>query len=474
MDKKSLSEQDISSKFIGPAIKKAGWDLIHQVREQYRINKGRIDVRGKFTKRDKAKIADYILFHKPNLPIAVIEAKKNTEPKGSGMQQALEYAEIMDIHFVYTSNGDEFIEHDRTGNSPSMETEISLDSFPSPAQLWERYKAFKGITEEEEKMIVQDYYREDENKTPRYYQENAINRTIEAISKNQNRLLLVMATGTGKTFVAFQVIWRLWKAKKKKRILFLADRDSLLKQTKNNDFKPFGSFMTRIQNRKVTKSYEVYLALYQALTGPEEHQKIYKEFSPDFFDLIVVDECHRGSAADDSEWREILEYFSSATQLGLTATPKETKYISNINYFGEPVYTYSLKQGILDGFLAPYKVIRLMTNRDDGWRPPEGKTDKFGELVPDRIYNLSDFDRELVIEERTREVARYITEFLTRTDRFDKTIVGKETGKKAPKILTFGTGKNLLPTFQRTVPGFLKKLLIFPFFNATMNLKIPE
>jgi len=423
MDKKQLSEQDIRSKFILPAILKSGWDLMRQVREEEAITVGQIMVRGKTYTRKKNKKADYILYYKPNIPIAVIEAKSNIHPVGTGMQQALEYAEMMDVPFVYTSNGDGFLEHDCTVSSGPIEKELSLDAFPSPDLLWKRYKIYKGIPDSAEKIVTQDYYGEDENKKPHYYQMTAINRTIEAIAKGQKRILLVMATGTGKTFVAFQVIWRLWKARKMKRVLFLADRDNLISQTMTNDFKPFGDKMKRIENRSANKAFEVYLALYQAITGPEERQKTYKQFKPDFFDLIVVDECHRGSAAEDSQWREILEYFSNATQIGLTATPKETKYVSNISYFGEPVFLYSLKQGILDGFLAPYKVIRVVMDKDDGWRPPLGKKDKDGELVPDRIYNLTDYDRELVIDERTETVARRITEFLKSTGRFDKTIV---------------------------------------------------
>ena len=356
MKKKQLSEQDIRTKFITPAIvETAGWDKMRQLREEVYFTDGRIWVRGNLTKRGKAKKADYILYHKPGMPLAIVEAKDNNHSVGAGMQQALEYARIFDVPFVYSSNGDAFLEHDRTKTEGTVEREIAIDKFPTPADLWERYKTHKGIDTSNEQIITQDYYREDIDKTPRYYQLIAINRTVEAISKEQNRILLVMATGTGKTFTAFQIIWRLWKGGKKKRILFLADRIILVDQTKTNDFKPFADNMTKITGRKVDKSYQIYLALYQALTGPEEYQKIFRKFSPDFFDLIVVDECHRGSAADDAAWREILEYFGAATQIGMTATPKETKYVSNINYFGKPVYTYSLKQGISDGFLAPYK-----------------------------------------------------------------------------------------------------------------------
>ncbi len=424
MDKKKLTEQDIRTKFITPAIvETAGWDKMKQLREEVYFTDGRIWVRGNLTSRGKAKKADYILYYKPNIPLAIVEAKDNKHPVGGGMQQAIEYAEILDVPFVYSSNGDGFLEHDRTVSEGVIEKELPLDSFPTVEQLWQRYKIYKGISEKEEKVVTQDYYLEDAIKTPRYYQLIAINRSIEAIAKGQNRILLVMATGTGKTFTAFQIIWRLWKAAKKKRILFLADRNILVDQTKTNDFKPFGDMMTKIVNRTANKAFEVYLALYQAMTGPEEHQKIFKQFSPDFFDLIVVDECHRGSAAEDSAWREILDYFSSATQIGMTATPKETEYVSNITYFGDPLYTYSLRQGIQDGFLAPYKVIRITMDKDDGWRPPVGKIDKYGEVVPDRVYNLTDFDREMVIDERTMTVARRITELLKKTDRYSKTIV---------------------------------------------------
>jgi type I restriction enzyme, R subunit len=424
MDKKKLTEQDIRTKFITPAIvETAGWDKMKQLREEVYFTDGRIWVRGNLTSRGKAKKADYILYYKPNIPLAIVEAKDNKHPVGGGMQQAIEYAEILDVPFVYSSNGDGFLEHDRTVSEGVIEKELPLDSFPTVEQLWQRYKIYKGISEKEEKVVTQDYYLEDANKMPRYYQLVAINRTIEAIAKGQNRILLVMATGTGKTFTAFQIIWRLWKAGKKKRILFLADRNILVDQTKTNDFKPFGDMMTKIVNRTANKAFQVYLALYQAMTGQEEHQKIFKQFSPDFFDLIVVDECHRGSAAEDSAWREILDYFSSATQIGMTATPKETEYVSNITYFGEAIYTYSLRQGIQDGFLAPYKVIRITMDKDDGWRPSVGKTDKNGEVVPDRVYNLSDYDREMIIEERTMTVARRITELLKKTDRYSKTIV---------------------------------------------------
>ena len=424
INKKELSERDICTKYITPAISQAGWDLHTQIREEVTFTKGRVIVKGQSVSRGKPKRADYILYYKQNIPIAVIEAKKNTYGVGEGMQQALGYAETLDIPFVYSSNGDAFLEHDRSGTSGQVEREIALHDFPSPEQLWKNYCVWKGIDGIEEESIIQEYYTDSSGKAPRYYQQIAINRTVEAISKGQDRLLLVMATGTGKTFTAFQIIWRLWKSRTKKRILFLADRNILVDQTRTNDFKPFGNAMTKIKKRQADKSYEIYLSLYQAVTGTEEEKNIYKQFSPDFFDLIVVDECHRGSADEDSAWHEILEYFSSATHIGMTATPKETKYVSNIHYFGEAVYTYSLKQGIEDGFLAPYKVIRIDLDKDlTGWRPERYKMDKYGHSIEDRIYNQKDFDRSLVLEQRTKVVANKISEYLKATNRFDKTIV---------------------------------------------------
>ena len=424
MDKRSLSERDICTKFITPALRGAGWDEISQLREEVSFTKGRIIVRGKLVTRGKAKRADYILYFKPNIPIAVIEAKDNSHSVGDGMQKALDYAETLNIPFVFSSNGDGFVFHDRTGGSTPREADLPLDAFPSPADLWGRYRAWKGLTPEAEEIVLQDYFEDGSGKTPRYYQANAINAAIEAIAKGQDRILLVMATGTGKTYTAFQIIWRLWKARRKKRILFLADRNVLVDQTMANDFRPFGGTMTKLSGN-IDPSYEVYLGLYQAITGPEERQKAYRRLSPAFFDLIVIDECHRGSAADDSAWREILEYFSSATQIGLTATPKETKYVSNIAYFGDPVFSYSLKQGIRDGFLAPYKVVKVHIDRDvEGYRPEKGQLDRDGEEVEDRIYNAKDFDRTLVIDGRTKLVAQKVTAFLKESgDRFQKAIV---------------------------------------------------
>lgn len=425
MNKKDLTERDICTKFINPAIQKAGWNMRTQVREEVSFTDGRIIVQGNLHTRGKRKRADYILYIKPNVPIAIIEAKDNKHNVGDGMQQALEYSEILHIPFVFTSNGDSFMFHDKTKNTGDIEKEISLDEFPSPEELWRKYLQEREIEDPEAMNIVeQDYHADDSGMTPRYYQQNAVNRTVEAVAKGQDRIILVMATGTGKTYTAFNIIWRLWKNGTKKRILFLADRNALLTQTKNGDFSPFGNdIMHIIKNRKIDKSYQIYFALYQGLTGTEESQNAYKEFSPDFFDLIVIDECHRGSASEASAWREVLDYFSNATQIGLTATPKETKDVSNMAYFGEPIYTYSLKQGVEDGFLAPYKVVRISMDVDDGWRPTSGLRDKYGNEIEDRIFNLKDYDRNLVIDGRTESVAKKITEYLKATDRYAKTIV---------------------------------------------------
>jgi len=384
-------------------------------------------VRGNMTARGQKKFADLVLYHKPNYPLACIEVKKQKFAVGKGMQQVLGYLEcqeLLDVPFAFSTNGKSFLFHDKTLSSGQLETEIALDQFPSPQDLWAKYKAFKGIAEDVGHGVDQDYYDDGSGKAPRYYQALAINKTVEAIAKGQNRILLVMATGTGKTYTAFQIIWRLWKSKTKKRILFLADRNILVDQTKQKDFSPFKDKMTKIQNRTVDKSYEVYLSLYQAATGSEEEKKIFKQFSPDFFDLIIIDECHRGSASEASAWREILDYFSAATHIGLTATPKETKDVSNIAYFGDPVYTYSLKQGITDGFLAPYKVIKFDLDKDlEGFTPEEGQRDKNGQEIEHRTYNQRDFDRTLVLEQRTKLVARKVTEYLKQTNPFDKTII---------------------------------------------------
>ena len=424
MEKRQLSERDICTKFITPAIEQAGWDIATQVREEFPLTRGRIIVRGKLHTRGQFKRADYVLFHKPNIPIAVIEAKDNSHSVADGMQQALGYAELLQVPFAFSSNGDGFLFHNKIAKDGVIERELDLHELPSSAMLWEWWAEHQGLTPQQRDLVTQDYYSDGSDKTPRYYQILAINKTTEAIAKEQKRILLVMATGTGKTYTAFQIIWRLWKSRAKKRILFLADRNILVNQTMTNDFKPFGSAMTKIRKRQANKSYEIYLSLYQAVSGSEEERNIYKQFSPDFFDLIVIDECHRGSAAADSAWREILEYFSSATQVGLTATPKETKEVSNIDYFGEPIYTYSLRQGINDGFLAPYKVVRIDLDKDlTGWRPDKGMLDRFGNEIEDRIYNQRDFDRNLVLEKRTQLVAKKVSDFLKQTNRFDKTIV---------------------------------------------------
>lgn len=420
MDKKNMSERDICTKYITPAVVEAGWDIKKQIREEVTFTDGRVIVRGNVTTRGKKKRADYILYYKSNIPIAVIEAKDNKHSIGDGIQQAINYAEILDLQFAYSSNGDGFIEHDmKTGK----EREISLEEFPSPEELWNRYKEIKQITAEQEEIITEPYYFTQGDKTPRYYQRIAVNRTVEAIAKGEDRILLVMATGTGKTYTAFQIIHRLRASSSKKKILFLADRNILVDQTMQNDFKPFQKVMTKVENRKMDSSYDVFLALYQQLSGAE-NLEVFKQFSPDFFDLIIIDECHRGSAKETSAWRKILDYFNSATQIGLTATPKETKQISSSTYFGEPIYTYSLKQGIEDGFLAPYKVIRVGLNKDlEGYRPPKGKLDDYGNELEDREYNIKDFDKNLIIDDRTKVVAKRITEFLKKTDRFAKTIV---------------------------------------------------
>jgi type I restriction enzyme R subunit len=450
VNKKDLSESDICDKFIRPAMEAAGWNGMDQIYREFPLRAGRVVVRGQKSYRDKTTVlrADYALFHKLNIPLAVVEAKDNKQAIGAGMQQAINYAQLLDVPFSFSSNGDGFVFRDATMATGVLEQTISLEEFPSPTELWRRYCNWKGWTPEVERVAGFDY---SPSKTPRYYQLNAINRTVEAIAGGQGRVLLVMATGTGKTYTAFQIIWRLWKSGAKKRILFLADRNILIDQTMVNDFRPFKGAMAKLSpnakgveradaqgsvsvedvdlavnktTKQVDKSYEIYLSLYQAVTGTEESSNIYKQFSPDFFDLIVIDECHRGSAAEDSAWRDILNYFCNATQIGLTATPKETDTASNTVYFGEPVYTYSLKQGIEDGYLAPYKVIRIDLDRDTfGWRPTEGMTDKAGNLIEDRVYTGADMNRKLVLEKRDEAVAAKITEYLKATDRHAKTIV---------------------------------------------------
>ena len=430
--KSSLSERDIITKYILPAIEHSGWNKQTQIREEVTFTAGRIFVKGKKTKRGEKKRADIIIYYKPNIPVAVVEAKDNTHTIGAGMQQALEYAGTLDIPVAISSNGDGFVIQYRKNCGPKgadgksiVSENADLDHFPTPAELWECYKRYNNLeTKEAEETSLCSYFFDAEGRAPRYYQRIAINRTVEAIARGQNRILLVMATGTGKTYTAFQIIYRLWKVGCKKRILYLADRNNLITQTKKGDFKHFKDKCHIIKHKHIDKSYEIYLALYQGLTNYDEETDAYKQFSPDFFDLIIVDECHRGSVDEDKAWHKILSYFSSATQIGMTATPKETKALSNIEYFGEPIYTYSLKQGIDDGFLAPYKVLRVGMNIDlEGYRPEHGKTDINGELVEDRLYNTKDFDRNIVIDERTDLVARKIMEYLTNSDPMAKTIV---------------------------------------------------
>jgi type I restriction enzyme R subunit len=450
MNKEALSESDISDKFVRPAMVQAGWHTLDQIYAQFSLRAGRMVVRGNKAHRDKDTVlkADFALFLKPNIPLAVVEVKKARLSPQAGMQQAIHYAELLDVPFSFTSNGHGFVFRDATLATNVLEQNLTLDQFPSPQELWARYCAWKGWSPEVQRVAAFDY---SPSKTPRYYQLNAINRTVEAIAGGQNRVLLVMATGTGKTYTAFQIIWRLWKSGAKKRILFLADRNILIDQTMVNDFRPFKGAMAKLSanakgverinaqgqlevedvdlavdkaTKAVNKSYEIYLSLYQAVTGTDEEANIYKQFSPDFFDLIVVDECHRGSANEDSAWRDILTYFSSATHVGLTATPKETKDTSNTFYFGEPVYIYSLKQGIEDGFLAPYKVIRVDLDKDTfGWRPTAGMTDNKGQVIEDRVYTGRDMNRTLVLEPRDTLVAERITAYLRATDRMAKTIV---------------------------------------------------
>lgn len=413
-----LSEEDTRAKFIDKFLV-AKWSE-DMIRRETPFTDGRITVRGNMVARGNQKRTDYLLYYKSNRPIAVVEAKKYSENVGKGMQQAIEYAEILDIPFAYSTNGQAFLEHDMfTGK----EKEILMEDFPIPEELWNRYKNGKDINEEQEKVMNEPYYYQLGEKHPRYYQRIAINRTVDAVAKGQNRILLVMATGTGKTYTAFQIIYRLWKSGKKKKILYLADRNVLIDQTMAQDFQPFEKVMTKVENRKMDSSYEIYMSLYQQLTDGNQND-VFKQFDRDFFDLIIVDECHRGSAAEDSNWRRVLEYFSKATQIGLTATPKETSEVSNISYFGEPIYTYSLKQGIDDGFLAPYKVIRINFDKDLlGYIPEEGKIDVYGNEIEQREYNSSDFDKNIIIDDRTKRVAKEISDILKENDRYAKTIV---------------------------------------------------
>ena len=424
MNKKELNETEIRTRYITPAIQKSGWPL-EQMREEYTYyTDGRIKLhpKRKPSRGDRKRI-DYLLYHN-SIPIAIVEAKDNKHEAGAGMDQALRYAEDLDVPFVYTSNGDGFIEHDKTRTS-DIERELSLNEFPSPAELWNRYTRDKSLDESQAQIVSQPFFSGRDVFAPRYYQRIAVQRTITAVAQGERRVLLVMATGTGKTYTAFQIIWRLRQAKQIRRVLFLVDRNILADQTMQGDFKHFGQdIMHKIKNRNAEKSYQVYFALYQSISGTEEESNIYKQFSPDFFDLIVIDECHRGSAAEDSAWREILTYFSNAIHLGLTATPKETDSVSNIDYFGEPIYTYSLKQGIDDGFLAPFKVLRVDVDKDvDGWIPAAGQKDKFGSVIEAREYGKKDWDRTIVLEERNKLVAQRIAEYLATLPPYAKTIV---------------------------------------------------
>ena len=446
ISKKQMSEEDIKLQYITPAIT-AKWD-IKKITMETNITDGKINLRGNFVTREKPKRADYVLYLNSNNPIAIVEAKDNKHSISHGLQQAMAYASMLDIPFAYSSNGDGFFEHDfLTGK----ERELGLDEFPTEEELYCRYKNGanngEGLSENQEKMIQQPYYSSQKTYPPRYYQRIAINRTVDAISRGKDRLLLVMATGTGKTYTAFQIVYRLLKSGMKSKILYLADRNNLVDQSIQQDFAPLEKVIHKVNFSKddpsTITSYQVYFSLYQQLAGGNDDQeedinntilKLKQLFRPDFFDLIIVDECHRGSAKKESNWRKILEYFASATQIGMTATPKETKYISNIDYFGEPIYTYSLKEGIEDGFLAPFKVINVMTDIGEGWRPRKGQCDIYGNEIEDRIYTNSDYDYNIIIEDRIQQVAAEITNYLKSTDRMAKTIVFCATEDAAERM----------------------------------------
>lgn len=441
-----MSEEDIKLQYITPAIT-AKWD-IKKITMETNITDGKINLRGNFVTREKPKRADYVLYLNSNNPIAIVEAKDNKHSISHGLQQAMAYASMLDIPFAYSSNGDGFFEHDfLTGK----ERELGLDEFPTEEELYCRYKNGanngEGLSENQEKMIQQPYYSSQKTYPPRYYQRIAINRTVDAISRGKDRLLLVMATGTGKTYTAFQIVYRLLKSGMKSKILYLADRNNLVDQSIQQDFAPLEKVIHKVNFSKddpsTITSYQVYFSLYQQLAGGNDDQeedinntilKLKQLFRPDFFDLIIVDECHRGSAKKESNWRKILEYFASATQIGMTATPKETKYISNIDYFGEPIYIYSLKEGIEDGFLAPFKVINVMTDIGEGWRPRKGQCDIYGNEIEDRIYTNSDYDYNIIIEDRIQQVAAEITNYLKSTDRMAKTIVFCATEDAAERM----------------------------------------
>jgi len=469
----NLTEEDVKFRFITPAIDNAGWSA-EKIAMEYFFTDGMITVQGNIVFRGERKKADYLLFHQDNFPLAIVEAKKGTSALGAGMQQAIAYANILNVPFAYSSNGTGFLERDMLKGT---ERELSLADFPSPESLWNRYRQENEITPDQESMLLQQYYIDTiSRKTPRYYQMSAINKTIEAVAKNQKRILLVMATGTGKTYTAFQIVHRLLESKKVQRVLYLADRNVLIDQTMIRDFKPFTKIMTKIQNRSMDSSYQIYMALYQQLVGEGEN-KPYKEFSRDFFDLIIIDECHRGSAREDSLWREILEYYNSAIQIGMTATPKETKYISNVEYFGDPVYSYSLKQGIEDGFLAPYKVIRVNLDKDvDGWRPYEGQLDDYGVLIDDYEYSSTDFDRTLILDKRTQAVAKRISDWLKENGRQLKTIVfcvalvneNSDLVAENPMYVSRITGDN--PDARKLLDHFIDPSSVYPTVVTTSKL----
>lgn len=431
MSQRQLSEADVCFQLIEPALERAGW-VRKQITKEYAYTDGRVHVDGDQVYRGKQKRADYVLYYKkPSIPLAILEAKKAVLSVHDGIQQALAYGEDLDVPFVFSSNGSGFYLHDRTGLlvTDGVERELTLDEFPSPEQLWTLYKQWRKLPKDEDEFLTQPNHSTVDGKTPRYYQQRAINRVVEAVARGQKRILLTMATGTGKTYTAFQILWKLWKEKKAQNILFLADRNILVDQTMRNDFSPFKGVMTKIsrslldEEGRIDTSYQIYLTLYQAVIGHEGHDNLYEKFPPDFFDVICIDECHRGSADEDSQWRVILDYFSSATQIGLTATPKETKEVSNITYFGDPVYTYSLKQGIDDGFLAPFKVHKVYIDRDQEWAPEEGQTDDEGRVIEQRTYNQKDYDRTIVLPKRTEAVADHVVRLLHAHDPFAKTII---------------------------------------------------
>ena len=437
LSKKQMSEEDIKLQYITPAIT-SKWN-IQKITMETKITDGRVNIKGNLVFREPPKRADYVLYLSANNPIAIVEAKDNNHSVSFGLQQAMTYAQMLDLPFAYSSNGDGFMEHDfLTG----LEREISLDEFPTEEELIARYKAERnggtGITPAQQKVLDQPYYSSQNTYPPRYYQRIAINRTLDAIAQGRDRLLLVMATGTGKTYTAFQIVYRLLQSGMKRKILYLADRNILVDQSIQQDFAPLEKVIHKINvakdDRSTITSHEVYFSLYQQLVGADDQEHFSELFSPDFFDLIIVDECHRGSAKEESRWRRILEYFSSATQIGMTATPKETKYISNITYFGDPIYTYSLKEGIEDGFLAPFKVINITTDIGDGWRPRRGQLDKYGNPIEDRIYTNSDYDYNIIIEDRIQQVAAEITKYLKATDRMAKTIVFCATEDAAERM----------------------------------------